>query len=171
MNTHSTQTEQDLDIVAIWLRRDPARWVAGALAGVVASAVLILFAMMLCKANGMDLWYPVKVAAIPFMGGAAMDYDNSASIFPGILAIEVFSVFWGVLFGHFTGTNRFLPLLGVGFTWGVFTWIFWVNLFLSSFREMYVASIPKGGAFFVCLAWGFALTSVSIFDRLIKGGK
>lgn len=165
----SPTTENDPDIVAIWLRRDPARWMAGALAGVVASVAMILVGMILCRAFGMDMWFPVKIAAIPFLGASAMEYTSTGGIFTGIIAIEIFSVFWGVLFGHFTGTNRFWPLFGVGLTWGAFTWIFWINLYLQSFRAIYVANIPRGGAFFVCLAWGIAFTSISIFDRMIKG--
>ena len=171
MNTHSDHLEKDLDIVAIWLRKDPSRWMAGALAGVVASVALIIVGMMLCKSAGMDMWYPVKVAALPFKGPMALETNSMSGVFPGIIAIEFFSVFWGVLFGHFTGTNKFFPLLGVGATWGIFTWIFWINLYLQSFRDIYVAAIPRGGAFFVCLAWGVAFTTTALFDRLIKGSK
>lgn len=166
---NSEAVEKDLDIVAIWLRKDPSRWMAGALAGVVASIALIIVGMILCKSSGMDMWYPVKVAAIPLMGGRALEINSAAGIFPGIIVIELFSVFWGVLFGHFTGTNKFFPLLGVGATWGIFTWIFWINLYLQSFREIYVAGIPRGPAFFVCLAWGVSFTSIAVFDRMIKG--
>lgn len=171
MNTNSGAVEKDLDIVAIWLRKDPSRWMAGALAGVVASVVLIIVGMILCKSAGMDMWYPVKVAALPFIGARALETQSMSGLFPGIFAIELFSVFWGVLFGHFTGTNKFFPLLGVGATWGIFTWIFWVNLYLQSFRDIYVAAIPRGPAFFVCVAWGVAFTSIAIFDRLIKGNR
>ncbi|NDD93156.1 hypothetical protein EBZ37_13890, partial [bacterium] len=68
----------------------------------------------------------------------------------------------------FTGTNSFAPLLGMGLTWGAFSWIFINNLFAPSFLDIRALNISNGAAFFVWMVYGISLTSVAFFDRAVR---
>lgn len=160
----------DHDIVAIWLRKDRVRWIAGAMAGIFASCMMLVFTMALAALSGRDLWFAAKLPAIIVLGGQAMEYGwNTKSVLTGVVLLDLLCAFLGILYAHFTGTNHKGALLGVGLTWGLFSWIFINNLFSKSFREILTADVPAGAAFFSCLVFGLSLISVSFFDRLIRG--
>jgi hypothetical protein len=59
----------------------------------------------------------------------------------------------------------------MGLTWGAFSWIFLNNLFSPSFLDIRALRIPNGAAFFVCLVYGVALTSVAYFDQAVRSKK
>lgn len=159
----------DANIVEIWLRKDPVRWISGALAGALAGAIAMAFAMALANGFGLDPYLPLKVPALPLVGNGALEMGmNTSVILKGAMVHEVLCLVLGVLYAHFTGTNAFWPLLGVGLTWGAFSWIFLNNLFFPAWRVVFVADVSAGAAFFVCLVFGVALTSVSLFDRLLR---
>ncbi len=164
--------EKDTDIVAIWLKKDPKRWLAGALAGVFAGLMALIFASVLASLAGYEFWFAGKILAIPFLGGAATELGLSGAGFKsfliGVLAFETLAAFWGVIYAHFTGTNALGPLLGMGLTWGAFSWIFLNNLFSPSFFEIRALAIPNSAAFFVWMVYGVALTSVAYFDRAVR---
>jgi hypothetical protein len=165
-------TEEDMDLVAVWLRKDPKRWVAGAMAGLFAGAVMMLFAMVLSVALGAEAWFPIKIAALPFLGGAATEYGvNVQAIVIGAVFHEFIAMVLGIVYAHFTGTNSLPSLLGAGVVWGLFSWIFITNLFCQSFKDVFAAHIPVGAAFPVNLVFGLALTSVAFFDRALRGSR
>lgn len=167
----STTESGEFDIVEVWLRKDPKRWIAGALAGLFATVVMLAFAMVLYAALGMEAWFPVKMAALPFLGNAATEFGmNAGAIICGFLAHAALGVILGMIFAHFTGTNSLPALLGMGFVWGVFSWIFVHNLFIQSFTAIKASHLSPGTNFFVTLVFGLALTSVAFFDRALRGG-
>ena len=170
MTFDDTQVDgTEANLVEIWLRKDPVRWVAGAAAGLIAGLFSLLIYMVICNQVGLEYLYPVKVAAIPFLGGEALTYGWGSSVVVGLIIYLGISTFLGVIYAHFTGTNSFKALLGVGLTWGVFSWIFISNLYVPAFREVFVAEIPAGISFIVNLIYGVALTSVAFFDRILRG--
>ncbi len=163
---------EETNIVEIWLRRDSVRWMAGALAGAFAGLVAMAFAMILAVAAGHELWFPIKVAALPILGNDATAVGLTlGSIVVGLAAHQLLCIFLGVVFAHFTGTNSLAPLLGVGLVWGIFGWIFINNLFSRSFPAIRAAELSVGAAFFVWIVYGLSLTSVSFFDRALRAKK
>lgn len=167
--------EKDTDIVAIWLKKDPKRWFAGAMAGAFAGLMALIFASLLAKLAGKELWFAGKILALPFLGGKATEVGMSgASLLAfaiGFVAFELLTAFWGAIYAHFTGTNALGPLLGMGLTWGAFSWIFLNNLFSPSFLDIRALQIPNSAAFFVWMVYGVALTSVSYFDKAVRSGR
>ena len=162
--------DEDLDVVAIWLRKDPARWIAGIFAGAFAGLVAIVFAMFLCKLGGMDPWSPIKVGAIPLMGGDAMELGvHMKFIVTGLITELALAAWLGFCYAHFTGAGASPKvLLGASFTWGCFSWIFIFCLYIQSFTEIKVLMLPKGPAFFIMMVYGLSLASVSFFDRMFR---
>lgn len=169
MGTHGHQdTEGDINLVEIWLRRDPTRWIAGALAGVFSGLVACAFGMLLALLFGSDVWYPAKALASPILGPEAMNFGIHAGIAVGLGVWAGLGAVLGAVYAHFTGTNSLPALLGVGLSWGAFSWVFLNNLFLPSFRAYMVLHVSGGAAFFVCLVFGIALTSTAFFDRMLR---
>jgi hypothetical protein len=167
--------EKDSDIVAIWLKKDPKRWFAGALAGAFAGLMALIFASVLASLAGYEIWFAAKILALPFLGGAATELGLSGAGFKafliGFIAFELLTAFWGMIYAHFTGTNSLGALLGMGLTWGAFSWIFLNNLFSPSFLDIRALKIPNSAAFFVWMVYGVALTSVAYFDKAVRANK
>ena len=161
--------ENDLDLVKVWLQTDPLRWIAGILGGLVAAALACLVAGLLARAHGMEFLFPVKLMATPIVGSAATEYTAPfSSILAGAIFIAVIGAFWGLVFGHFVFATRLLPLLGMGFTWGAFTWVFIWNLMLPSFRTIHDARISPAAAFLICMTFGLGMTSTAIFKKVVN---
>ena len=159
------ETNEDINIVAIWLRKDPVRWLSGALAGVFAGLAALAVAGILSG----DIWFLARMAAVPCAGAQAFNFDAPGStLVMGLVNQLGLCVFLGVLYAHFTGTNHVGALFGIGLTWGLFSWIFINNLFLPSFREIYALGINSAAALVVCLAFGLSLMSVRIFEGMIR---
>jgi hypothetical protein len=167
--SHAQNHQEDMDIVAIWLRKDPKRWVAGILAGAFAGVLALAFACVLAKIGGMEILFPIKVAAVPILGNEATAYGMTPAVLIGFVIHELLCMFLGFVYAHFTGTNELPTLLGAGFTWGVFSWIFIFNLFVQSFADIQALHLSKGAGFFVMLVFGLSLTSTAFFDRMIRG--
>jgi uncharacterized membrane protein (GlpM family) len=162
----------DVNIVEIWLRKDPVRWVAGALAGLFAAAIAMAFAVLLSAACGVEPLFPAKLMGAIALGPSATEVgEHTSAILAGIVLFEVLGAFLGVVYAHFTGTNLLHALLGVGFVWGVFSWIFIWNLFMQSFRPIYWVHVSSGATFPVCLVFGLSLTSVAFFDQALRGNR
>ncbi len=162
-------TEDDIDLVAYWTKKDPARWIAGVMAGLLAGIVAMAFAGVLGIVGGGDVLIGVKVGALPIMGGKALEAGvHMPTLIAGFVTLEALAAFLGFVFAHFAFTNRLSMLFGMGLTWAAFTWVFIINLFSQSFRDVFVADFSRGGAFFVCCAFGLSLTSVAFFDRLVR---
>jgi len=158
------------NLVEVWLRRDPVRWLSGGLAGLLAGAVAMAVAMGIATSFGFELWFPVKLVGTIALGPTATEMGtNMKSVYVGGSIIEGLCLFLGVIFAHFTGTNNLVALLSMGLVWGTFSWIFIWNLFLQSFRPIFAAQIPSGPVFPVCLAFGLSLASVAFFDFIFRG--
>lgn len=171
-NTPATHTheEGDIDLIAMWLKFDLPRLIAGAMAGAFAGVVMAVFAGILATMGGHEFLYPVKIAAAPILGNTAMNYGmNLLPILLGFAVHETICIVLGMVYGHFTKTNQLLPLMGAGFMWGTFSWVFIQNLFVRSFQDVMAAEIPSGIAFFVLLVFGFSLVSIRVFDRMVCG--
>jgi len=160
----------DTNLVEIWLRKDPKRIMAGAFAGAFAGLVALLFSMVIAVVFGSELWFPVKVPAVILLGGSAMDYGfHTTPILVGLIMHEVLCIVLGMVYSHFTGTNYIPALLGAGFTWGAFSWVFIQCLFTQSFTEIFALRLPHGIAFFTCMVFGLSLASVAFFDQMLRG--
>ncbi len=164
--------EKDIDLVAPWLRKDPTRWAAGGLAGAFGGLVALVLAAIYCQLQGTEALFPVKVMALPILGSEATAVGaGMLSIITGLLVFEALCAFLGAVFAHFTFTNAPGPLLGMGFTWGAFSWIFINNLFSPSFLAVRAAELSRGAGFGFWMAFGLSLTSVAFFDRMLRGSK
>lgn len=162
--------EGDIDVVALWTTFDLPRVIAGFLAGVFAGIIAWAFGGLIAQSSGSEFWFPWKIAAAPLLGSEATDFGfNLLPIAVGFIIHGLISGVLGAVYGHFTKTNRISALLAAGFMWGTFSWIFIQNLFTASFLEVRTAAIPSGVAFFVLLVFGFSLSSIRVFDRIIAG--
>ena len=160
----------DINLVALWLQFDLPRLIAGLLAGLFAGVVMAAFAGVLATLGGHEFLYPVKVAATPILGNSATAFGmNLGPIVLGFVVHETICAVLGMVYAHFTKTNQLLPLLGAGFMWGTFSWVFIQNLFSRSFLEVRTENLPSGAAFFVLLVFGFSLSSIRFFDRMVCG--
>ena len=164
-------SEGDPNLVEMWVRKEPGRWVAGAVAGVFAAVLMLLFAMVVCSFGHMDVMAPLKVPAVPFLGAEAMRVGmHMGAIAVGLIALFTFTAFLGAVFAHFTYTNHLLSLIGMGFTWGVFAWIFLNNLMFPSWMQYRALDLPKGAMLFTLIVFGLGLSSVAFFDRVFNSG-
>lgn len=164
------QEPEEINLVQLWLRVDVSRWIAGALGGIFAALIAAGFAGIMVQAKGGEFLFPVKFLALPFMGNAATEMGmHMGAIIGGLIVLAVVSSILGVLYAHFTVGNNKAALWGGGFVWGTFSWIFINNLFIQSFKDVRAANISNGSAFFVLMIFGFSLTSVGFFDRMIRG--
>ena len=161
--------EGEMNLVALWLTFDLPRTIAGIMAGVFAGIVAWVFGGLIAMQAGMEFWVPFKLAATPMMGAEAMNYGFSAAVIVGLIVHCAICAVLGGVYGHFTKTNKILPLLGAGFMWGTFSWIFIQNLFVRSFLDVRTYAIPSGVAFFVLLVFGLSLVSIKFFDRIVCG--
>jgi hypothetical protein len=167
MNTHA-EVENDYNIVALWTSVDVTRWIAGVIAGVIAGCIAATVAGMIATSQGYEFLFPVKLLGTALLGREATAYGNVAGLLAGIIVWGVFTVGWGFVFGHFVRTNHFFSLLGMGFTWGVFSWVFTWNLYLHSVKAISASNIPPGPAFAVCLAYGFGMMTIGLVDKAIR---
>lgn len=168
--SHSVLKEEgEMDLIALWLIFDLPRTIAGALAGVTAGLIALVFAGVLAKAGGYEFWYSFKIPAAPILGNDALTYGMTPAIVVGTIVHSVICAVLGMVYSHFVKWNKLSALLACGFMWGTFSWVFINNLFVNSFQNIRELAIPKGPAFFVLLVFGFSLSSLKIFDRMICG--
>jgi hypothetical protein len=158
----------EYNLVEVWLRRDPVRWLAGAIAGALACSIALLVASLLAQAAGYEFYFPIKLMGTPLLGASATVTGEFAGVWAGCAVSGLICIFWGVIYAHFIGTNSLAALLPMGLVWGVFSWIFTWNLFLQSFRTIFDARLSSGGAFLVCMAYGLSLSTLAFFDRLLR---
>ena len=159
------------NLVQMWLRKDPVRWIAGSLAGVFAGAFAMGIAMTFACAYDFEIWFPLKLIATSVLGSEATEVgpELDSAAFLGGMLWEGVCAFLGFVFAHFTYTNVLVELLAMGLTWGTFSWIFIWNLFLQSFHSIHWAQISSAAVFPICIGFGLALSSVALFDRMIRG--
>jgi hypothetical protein len=171
MNNNNAQSGTELNIVEILLRKDPARWIAGAMAGLLACVSMFIFVGFMSKTFGSgDFMYLPKLFAIPLIGSSALNFaSNTSTLLTGFITLFCLGGFLGAVYSHVTGTNKIGPLFGMGLTWGFFSWVFISNLFSPSFRDIFAAEVHSGGAFFAWMVFGVTLVSVSFFDKIVRG--
>ena len=157
--------EEDMNIVALWLRKDPKRWIAGGVAGLVAGLISMAVAATLSATHGMDPTFAIRLLGLPIVGASATEYGNSTGLIAGFVFYEFLAMFWGALYGHFVATSHFKSLLAMGLVWGTFFWIFDFNLYAQSFKSVLAAQVPPGAAFVVCVTYGLSLSVIGLFDR------
>jgi len=161
----------EYNLVEMWLRKDPTRWVAGALAGLFAGAVAMGLAVFIASSIGLEPFFPLKLIGTILLGPSATEIGVANGAITGAVLFESLTLFLGVIFSHFVGSNKMGALLPMGLVWGIFSWIFIWNLFLQSFRPIFVAKVSSSPVFLVCLVFGLALTSVKLFDPLLRGNR
>lgn len=152
-----------------WLRRDPVRWLSGALAGLFSAILTSLLAMILASSSGLQSGFPLKLFGTILIGPVATDIHLSEGAVSGAILFGILCIFLGIVFAHFVYTNSIPSLLAMGLVWGIFSWIFIWNLFMQSFKPIFAAQIPSTAVFPVCILFGLALASVSFFDRIFRG--
>ena len=171
MSTRPTSpAEVDFNLVEVWLRWSPRRLLAGALAGLFAGLVYLAVSGLLFRAQGLGFWMSFKVSALPCLGSSATEFGfNLRPILVGFFVTELLCAFLGMIYAQMTGLNELPVLVGAGFVWGIFSWIFITNLFTQSFTDVFAAQLPSGRLIFADLAFGFSLVSVKVFDGLLGG--
>lgn len=172
VSTSVDPDDVDIDLVVHWTRADIPRWVAGALAGVLAAMIALAFASVFSAAVGKEFWFAAKLMATPFLGASATAYGVH------LLAISVGTLFFlalgsvlGFAFAHFVFTNHVPSLLAMGMVWAAFSWVFIWNLFFQSIRPLHFMAVPPSAAIPVCVVFGISLVSVGFFDRIVRRGK
>ena len=160
----------EYNLVEMWLRKDPIRWISGALAGLFAGLVALGVAMSLASSGGYEPSFPIKLIGTILLGPSATEMGvGSSAVFAGLALFEGLCLFLGVVFSHFTGSNSLAALVPMGLVWGTFSWIFIWNLFMQSFHSIFAAQISSAVVLPVCLAFGIALSVVALFDRVLRG--
>lgn len=160
--------DYDGDIVALWLRKDPTRWMAGIFSGAFAGLVALAVAMLLAQNAGKEFLFPAKLLSTAILGPAGTDNSVSLGAIVGLIVWESIAVFWGFVYSHFVATNAFRALLAMGLVWGLFLWIFNWNLYMQSVLPIRWAAVPSGAAILICVIYGLSLSSVAIFDRAFR---
>jgi hypothetical protein len=161
--------DYDGNIVALWLRIDPVRWISGVLAGAFAGGVALVVAMLISQSAGKEFWFPAKLASTPFLGSVGTDNSVMTGAIVGLIAWEVLGMFWGFVYSHFVGSNSMKALVPMGVVWGLFLWVFNWNLFFQSVLAIRWAGVSAGVALLLCLIYGLLLPSVAFFDRAFRG--
>lgn len=171
--TASVQSSEDndIDMIAIWLRKDPTRWIAGVITGIFAGVVGLIVSGIFAAAGGVrEFMFPFKVAALPFVGPTATAFDAGAGvILAGLLFTSLLCGFWGFVFSHFVWSKRAGTLLVMGLVWGSFSWIFWGNLYLQSIPSFHQAHISSAMMLPMCFGYGLALSALAVIDPMIRG--
>jgi hypothetical protein len=166
-----SDVEGELNLVENWLKREPSRWICGALAGLVSMVIAMSLAGFMASSHGLEFSFPIKLFGTILMGSSATQLGAPAGITAGFVILGGLAILLGALYSHFAFTNHIPSLFGVGLTWGAFSWVFIFNLFSPSFRPVYNAHVSPAAAFFVCMTFGICLTSTAFFDAMIRGGK
>lgn len=164
-----TETDQDINMVEVWLRKNPSRWIAGVLSGLFAGLVALVFAMVLSAVLGAEFLFPAKLPAVPFLGRVATEYGfHLVPILVGVLVHLTLCSVLGLVFSHFVFTNSVKALLAMGLVWGLFSWVFIYNLFVQSFTMVLALEPSPGPAFFVNVIFGLSLASLAFFSKITR---
>ena len=159
----------EYDLVAQWLRRDRARWIAGAISGLFAAAVAILAGMTLSALTGQsDITLTPKIFGTLIVGSSATEYTSGVGLWAGTLVLEILGMISGMIYSHFVPSQSLYALLPMGAAWGIFSWIFLWNLTLQSFTTISALGVPSSEAFAVCLSFGLSLSLIKLFDPLAR---
>jgi hypothetical protein len=164
-NFNPDNIEGEYDLVAMWTDIRPARLKAGALAGIFAGTVTLIFGAIFCAIKGLYLTIPMRIMGLLPLGNSAMAFGSGMGLVVGLLGFYSLAIFLGVAYSHFNGSNNRKGLFGMGLTWGAFGWVFITCLFMPANRNYYAAEIPRGVMFFAWQIYGLSLMSVAWFDK------
>jgi len=164
-NSSLESNEEDMNIVALWLRKDPKRWILGGLIGFVAGLISMAVGGGIASYYGLQASFPIKLLGTPIIGASATEFTSSSGFIAGFAVYSFICIFWGVLYGHFVASAKFANLLAMGLVWGTFLWVFNWNLYLQSFKLIYAAQVDSRPAFAVCVVYGFSLALIGFLDR------
>src|SRR4051812_26042504 len=114
-------TLMEPNLVENWLRRDPIRWISGALAGLFAAIVTMGVAMILSAASGYQTSFPLKLIGTIVLGPDSTDMTYSRGVLIGAVLLILLCVFLGFVFAHFVYTNSIRALSAMGVVWGIFS--------------------------------------------------
>jgi hypothetical protein len=161
----------EFNLVEMWLRKDPVRWVAGALAGLFAGAVAMGAAIFIASSVGLEPLFPAKLLGTILEGPGATEIGIDYGAQVGIAFYSILCMVLGAVFSHFVGSNKMSALIPMGLAWAAFSWIFIWNLFFQSFRTIFNAGVSSGPMFLICIIFGLSLSSVRLFDRVLRPKK
>jgi hypothetical protein len=161
----------DVNVVALWTSVDKTRWVAGIVSGWIAAAIAMSVGGIISTSHGYEFLFPVKLLGAALLGPSATAYGSTSGLVAGLIVTGLILGVWGFVYGHFVRSNSLYAMLGMGFTWGTFLWIFDWNLLLKSVKAISAAEIPSGAAFAVCMAYGFGMSVISVVDPILRGNK
>lgn len=161
--------ENDVNMVSLWLVPDKTRWVAGIISGWIAAVIAMSVGGIFSVTHGLQFLFPWKLMGTILLGRTATDYTSTAGLIAGIFMTLLILGFWGFVYGQFVRWNTRWAFFGMGFTWGMFLWVFNWNLMLHSFKDISAANVPPGPALAVCLAYGWSMSIIGIIDPLFKG--
>jgi hypothetical protein len=161
----------DANLVALWLTVDKTRWAAGLVSGLIAGVFAMAVAGIVASAHGMEFLFPVKLFGTILLGSGATEYGNSAGVLAGAVIVAFITMLWGFVYGHFVRSSGPATWIGMGFTWGAFSWVFMWNLTLHSFKTISAAEIGPGVALLTCMAYGLGMSVIGIIDPLFRKPK
>ncbi|MBS1959423.1 MAG: hypothetical protein JST80_08130 [Bdellovibrionales bacterium] len=164
-NFNPGSLEGEYNLVETFCNFRAVRLKAGVLAGIFAGVMMIIFGMIYCATQGIDITAPMKIAGLPILGNEALQYGSAKAIIVGLAAFFAYSIFHGMTYAHVTGKNHKGALFGMGLTWAAWSWVFVTCLFMPAFQHYYEAEIPRGVMFFAWIVWGQSLRSVAWFDK------
>lgn len=159
----------DVNMVSLWLTPDKTRWVSGIISGWIAAAIAMCVGGIISVAHDLQFVFPVKLMGTVLLGRSATDYTSSSGFLAGLIVVGFILGFWGFVYGHFVRSNSKWAFLGMGFTWGIFLWVFNWNLTLHSFKNLSAANVTPGAALAVCMAYGWGMSVIGIVDPILKG--
>jgi hypothetical protein len=131
----------------------------GAIGGLIAGAVLLLYMVLVSAAQGRDVWQSLKGAGLPFLDErATLPGFDAAAILVGLVCHFAVSAAWGALFGVlFFGLSR-TATVWMGLVWGLVVWIgmYYIVLPIVGLGHL-AAAVPIGPAIFEHLVFGLAV--------------
>ena len=170
-NMQNGMDGNDYNVVADWSSVDLVRWAAGIISGAIAGAFAMVVAGICAVTHGFQFSYPVKIFGTILLGYKATDYHSHSGFVAGFVVVGFITIFWGFVFGHFVRTNKIKNLIGMGFTWGAFSWVFMWNLMLHSFKTIGWTTTGPGVALLTCMAYGFGMMVIAVVDPILRGGR
>jgi hypothetical protein len=159
----------DVNVVALWTSVDKVRWAAGVVSGWIAGAIAMGVAGIVASSHGFEFLFPVKLLGTCLLGSSATAYGNTSGLIAGLVVTGFISGLWGFVYSHFVRSGSMYTILGMGFTWGAFLWIFNWNLLLHSVKAVSAAEIPSSAAFLTCMVYGFSMGVLAIVDPMFRG--
>jgi uncharacterized membrane protein YagU involved in acid resistance len=131
----------------------------GLVGGLVGGAALAVFMLIMNITKGQDVWVGFKMAALPFIGDAAMRPGFEAGpVLLGALSHFAVSIAWGIPFGLLAFGLRKPVTMGLAALWGVIAWLGMFYVVLPLVGAGHVAGMmPMGTAIFEHVLFGLGV--------------